>query len=214
MTEEPHEVARGRAGRCGQAREGEAARAHRSLGHGGAGGPRPVGDGGLENVLALRGGRHLRAQERRAEVGAHAHRGGCHCQVGEKARNGVCEVSGRVKEAGEEARFIGSRGCVRAESMLRGWSRALKRPCGVVGHRADEARDAPDKWEAHRLIEGGNRVIQPRPHAIRSTRSHTCTRKTAVVRMAPLELTCRREARGAKLRSRRSACASASASSR
>jgi len=98
------------AGRCGQAREGEAARAHRGLGHGGAGGPRPVGDGGLENVLALRGGRHLRAQERRAEVGARAHRGGCHCQVGEKARNGVCEVSGRVKEAGDEARFIGSRG--------------------------------------------------------------------------------------------------------
>ena len=121
-------MARGRAGRCGQAREGEAARAHRGLGHGGAGGPRLVGDGGLDDVLALSGGRHLRVQERWVEVSVCAHRGGCHCQVGETARNGVCEVSGRVKEAGEEARFIGSRGCVRAESMLRGWRRARKAP--------------------------------------------------------------------------------------
>ena len=128
MTEEPREVARGRAGRCGQAREGEAARAHRGLGHGGAGGPRPVGDGGLENVLALRGGRHLRAQERRAEVSAHAHCGGCHCQVGEKARNGVCEVSGRVKEAGDEARFIGSRGWRARFIGSRCWRRAQKAP--------------------------------------------------------------------------------------
>ena len=82
MTEELREEARGRAGRRSQAREGEAARAHRGLGHGGAGGPRLVGDGGLDDVLALSGGRHLRVQERRAEVSAHAHRGGCHCQVG------------------------------------------------------------------------------------------------------------------------------------
>ena len=118
---EPREEASARAGRGGQAREGEAARAHRGLEHGEVGGPRPVGDGGLAQVLSHRGGRHLRAQERRAEVSARAHRGGCHCQVGVQAHGGVCDALVRLKEVGEDARCIGSRGGMRAECCSRGW---------------------------------------------------------------------------------------------
>ena len=93
---------------------------HRGLEHGEVGGPRPVGDGDLAHVLSQRSGRHLRRQERRAEVSARAHRSGCHCQVGVQARGCVCDVLARLKEAGDEARCIGRRGEVRAERCSRG----------------------------------------------------------------------------------------------
>ena len=89
---------------------------HRGLEHGEVGGPRPVGDGDLAHVLSQRSGRHLRRQERRAEVSARAHRGGCHCQVGVQARDGVCDVLVRLKEVRDEARCISSRAGARAES--------------------------------------------------------------------------------------------------
>jgi len=132
---EPREEASAQAGRGGQAREGEAARAHRGLEHGEVGGPRPVGDGGLAQVLSHRGGRHLRAQERRAEVSARAHRSGCHCQVGVQARGRICDASARLKEAGDEARCIGRRGGMRAERCSRGCGMRAegdKKVCGLA----------------------------------------------------------------------------------
>ena len=103
----------------GRTREGEAARAHRTCERREAGGLQPVGDGGLGQLLRLRGGGHLRAQERRAEVSAVATDGGCHCQVAERARADVFEVSGRVTDAGEKARHTGSRGWSHAPSCSR-----------------------------------------------------------------------------------------------
>ena len=100
----------------GRTREGEAARAHRTCERREAGGLQPVGDGGLGQLLRLRGGGHLRAQERRAEVSAVATDGGCHCQVAERACADVFEVSGRVTDAREKARHTGRSGKRRAPS--------------------------------------------------------------------------------------------------
>ena len=100
----------------GRTREGEAAHAHRTCERREAGGLKPVGDGGLGQLLRLRGGGYLRARERRAEVSAVATDGGCHCQVAERACADVFEVSGRVTDAGEKARHTGSRGWSRAPS--------------------------------------------------------------------------------------------------
>ena len=112
-------------------------------------------------MLSRRGGRHLRAQERRAEVSARAHRSGCHCQVGVQARGCVCDVLARLKEAGDEARCIGSRAAMRAESCSRGCGMRAKGALtkGSAG-MCNHAR-APAKGAAHRVVEYGNRLRQP-----------------------------------------------------
>ena len=83
-----------------------------------------MGAEGLEDVLRGQRGRDLHAQGARAVVRREQHTSVCHCKIGVQARGGVFEVCACASEAGWMARFIGSRGGVRAEGCSRGGLRA------------------------------------------------------------------------------------------